>query len=353
MTASSGPHPADRPRRTSRSRYEEIRGVRYHLREWGAPDGPVLVLLHGARDASPTFQFVVDALDSGWRIVAPDWRGHGLTAWTPGSYWHAEFLCDLDVILDLIAPGRAVPIVGHSMGGNMASLYAGIRPERVSRLVLLDALGELLDRSPVRIDEILTLVLDSRTNPPREHRMDGAAALAERLLRGNRRLGPDQAAMLAEAYARELPDGKVGWPYDPAFRRSFPTMHVTEDWAACWRRIEAPVLGLLSTDFRPDAPTSHPDVVAARAAYFRRLRLHRVPETGHNIHHDAPTVVAREIEAFLAEHPTAAGRDIVADAPLTAARPPLNYEQNSGPDGDRGPEGEPVSVTEHPRPGTV
>ena len=141
------------PQRPARSRWLDVRSVAYHVREWGTPGTKPLVLLHGARDASASFQFV-DALAEDWHVLAPDWRGHGLTGWTVGSYWQAEFVADLDALLDALLPGQAVALVGHSMGGNIGSLYAGARPARVERLVMLDALGDLLHRTPVKVDEI-------------------------------------------------------------------------------------------------------------------------------------------------------------------------------------------------------
>src|ERR1700732_4646075 len=88
------------PRRASHSRFMSIRGLPYHIREWGSAQAQPLLLLHGARDASTSFQFVVDALDDDWRIIAPDWRGHGQTGWTPGNYWLSDFLVDLDAGFD-------------------------------------------------------------------------------------------------------------------------------------------------------------------------------------------------------------------------------------------------------------
>ena len=64
----------------SRSRFVDVRGLRLHLREWGEEGLPRLYLLHGWMDASPSFQFVVDALAHDWHVIAPDWRGFGRSA---------------------------------------------------------------------------------------------------------------------------------------------------------------------------------------------------------------------------------------------------------------------------------
>lgn len=292
------------PKLLSRLSRMDVRGVSYRLREWGNPEGRKLVLLHGARDASASFQFMVDALGDGWHVMAPDWRGHGGSSWTVGSYWQAEFVADLDVLMDRLSPGMAIPLVGHSMGGNMASLYAGIRPDRVESLVMLDALGDLLHRTPVNVVEILAMVLDARTAAANEHSYPDPSDLAKRLVRANRRLGQAKADFLAVAHARPLADGGVGWPYDPSFRRSLPTMYDTEDWGSVWRGITAPVLQVMSSDPRPHAPDSDLKLAAYRRSFFRDLHCATIPNTGHNLHHDAPEAVARMIASFLATRQT-------------------------------------------------
>lgn len=288
------------PKLLSRLSRIDVRGVPYRLREWGNPGDRKLVLLHGARDASASFQFIVDALGDGWHVMAPDWRGHGGSSWTVGSYWQAEFVADLDVLMETLSPDMAIPLVGHSMGGNMASLYAGIRPDRVESLVMLDALGDLLHRTPVNVTEILAMVLDARTAAANEQSYAGPPDLAKRLMRANRRLDPAKAAFLATAHARPLADGGVGWPYDPSFRRSLPTMYSADDWGSVWRGITAPVLQVMSTDTRPYAPDSDPEIASYRRSFFRNLHCAAVPNTGHNLHHDAPEAVASMIASFLA-----------------------------------------------------
>ncbi len=288
------------PQRPARSRWLDVRDVAYHVREWGTPGARPLLLLHGAQDASATFQFVVDALVGDWHVLAPDWRGHGRTGWTVGSYWQAEFVTDLDALLDEMLPGQAVAMVGHSMGGNIASLYAGARPARVDHLVMLDALGDLLNRTPVKVDEILHLVLDARLNRTDERSYASSSDLAKRLMRANRRLSPAKAAFLAEAHGRRMADGRYCWPNDPTFKRSQPTMHSVAEWGMVWSHISAPVLQLMSSDVRPNAPTSDSAETAHRRSFFRDLTCRTVADTGHNLHHDAPEAVAEAIESFMA-----------------------------------------------------
>lgn len=121
------------------SRFIDLRGLRHHLLVWGdparaTPQAPLLVLVHGWMDVAASFQFAVDALRAqpGWQerpIVALDWRGFGLSAPSGAdSYWFADYLADLDFLLDELSPGQPIDLLGHSMGGNAVMLYAGLRP---------------------------------------------------------------------------------------------------------------------------------------------------------------------------------------------------------------------------------
>jgi pimeloyl-ACP methyl ester carboxylesterase len=286
------------PRHASTSHFTKIRGVSYHFREWGRHGAPPLLLLHGIRDSSVSFQFLVDVLESEWHILAPDWRGHGLSGWTPGSYWLADFLCDLDALVSDLFAGCAVTLVGHSMGGNIASAYSGLRPKRVSRLMMLDVLGNLLDQSPVHAAEMLIRLLDAERAPETVHSHPDVAELVQRLMARSRHLEPARARFLAEANSHPLAAGGLAWRYDPTLRRSWPSLHSTEEWADCWRRIEASVLCLIASDPRRNAPTSHHDVVLERTRHFRDVTVRTVPETGHNLHQEAPEFVARALEEF-------------------------------------------------------
>ncbi|MBM3367138.1 MAG: alpha/beta hydrolase, partial [Betaproteobacteria bacterium] len=119
----------------SRSQFHEFNGLRHHVRLWGDDDAPALFLLHGWMDASASFQFVVSQLQRDWRVIAPDWRGCGLSGRPAGGYWFPDYYADLDALLALYSPDTAARVVGHSMGGVIACTYAGLRPQRVARLI--------------------------------------------------------------------------------------------------------------------------------------------------------------------------------------------------------------------------
>jgi len=282
-----------------RSSYERlrVRHLTYAIRRWGNPAARPLVLLHGVQDCAATFQFVVDALAQSWNVIAPDWRGHGHSDRAPRDYWMHDFLADLDALLDALLPGAAIDIVGHSMGGNIGGLYAGLRPERVRRFVSLDGFGPLVDRVPVNMHAALSSFLRPLPDPGA-----GYASLdqvAERLMRANHRLSPEKAAFLADHSAARDPDGRYRWLFDRSIRSSSPTLHTVAEWGDIWAGVTMPVLWIASGDIRPNAPYFGSQAFAERHRLLPHAEARQIIDSGHNLHHDQPAEVATLVEDFL------------------------------------------------------
>lgn len=170
---------------TSRSEYLDLNDARLHIRRWGNPEAPTLFLLHGWMDVSASFQFVVDELQKDWNIIAPDWRGFGPSQWLNRPYFFVEHLGDLDAIVDHYAPEGKVRLAGHSMGGILSCLYAGIRPERVASVMTLEGFG-IAPTTPDMATERYTKWLDTLKKPPRMHVYADRPSFASRLQRDNR-----------------------------------------------------------------------------------------------------------------------------------------------------------------------
>src|SRR6218665_2972832 len=113
------------PIHQAESRFLRVRDFSQHVLVWGdlaqaTPQAPLLVLVHGWMDVGASFQFVVDALCArpGWQarpIVALDWRGFGKSDNSGAdSYWFADYLADLDFVLDELSPGQPIDLLGHS-----------------------------------------------------------------------------------------------------------------------------------------------------------------------------------------------------------------------------------------------
>jgi pimeloyl-ACP methyl ester carboxylesterase len=286
----------------SESLYVQLRGLRYHCRCWGKEGAPLLFMLHGWMDVSGSFQFLVDSLRGGWRVIAPDWRGFGLTEWANGgSYWFPDYFADLDWLLEHFQPGAPATLIGHSMGGNVAAMYAGIRPERVATLVSVEGFG-LAGAKPEKAPERYARWLDELSGKaPGFRDYDTFESLAERLRGNNPRLSRERALFLARHWGRAKPDGRVELASDPAHKLVNPVLYRLEEVEACWRRVEAPVLWVSGSETQmPGTLKLSSADLAARKACFRRLSERVIPGAGHMIHHDQPERLAEAIEAFLA-----------------------------------------------------
>lgn len=287
------------PEKPSRVSEIKVRGLRTRLRTWGADGAPLLLFLHGHRDSAATFQFMIDRMRGDWRIVAPDWRGHGGSEWAPQGYWYHDYLADLDAIVDHVSPDAPVSLVGHSLGGNVGSVFSGLRPHRVRRLVSLDGFG-LRNKPAEDAPAHLRGWLDAWKKPLRERPYATREDLADRLMASNPRLPREKALYLAQDMGREV-EGGFAWTFDPRHRIPFATLHRVDEWAACWRQIEARTLWIVAGDRDKRTPREEEHSLAWRVSQIRDARSVVVPDTGHNIHHDAPQAAAEIIERFLAE----------------------------------------------------
>jgi len=288
---------------TSRSEFLTLRGLRMHLRHWGKDAAPKLFMLHGWMDVSASFQFVVDALAHDWHVIALDWRGFGLSERVANDcYWFPDYLADLDAVLDAISPEQAVSLVGHSMGGNVATLYAGVRPQRVSRLINLEGPG-LANAVPAQAPKRYAQWLDELREPPSMRSYPSREAVAERLRKNNPRLTPERALFLSDHWAASDAHGEWHIQGDPKHKIVSANLYRTEEILACWQQITAPVLWVEAehTDvwrwMRPKAEV--------RAEIDRRMRVipdvrsALINDAGHMLHHDQPEALAHLIEDFL------------------------------------------------------
>jgi pimeloyl-ACP methyl ester carboxylesterase len=275
-----------------------IRGLRYHVRRWGDAHDPKLFLLHGWMDVSASFQFLVDALRRPWHVIAPDWRGCGLSEWPQDGYWFPDYLGDLDAILQHYQPDAPVNVIGHSLGGNAACLYAGTRPGRVAKLITLEGFG-LAPTQPEQAPERYAKWLDQLRQQPSFKPYASFADLSKRLQSVNHRLDDGQALFLAHCSAKLMESGGVQLLGDPRHKNVYPVLYRIEEALACWRRVTAPVLwvGGADSSILQRLQANRQDY-ERRKACFTRFEEVIVPEAGHMLHHDQPGRVARLIEAF-------------------------------------------------------
>ena len=300
-------------RQTSRSEFVAIRQLNYHVRLWGPETSPLppLVLVHGWMDVAASYQFVVDALGGdflrGRRIIAPDWRGFGLTAppVPTDHYFFPDYLADLDQLLDHYAPGTPVDLVGHSMGGNVVMFYAGARPERIRRLVNLEGFGMPASKpakAPGRYAQWMDELKALQRGEMALKTYDSVDGVARRLMKTNPRLSQDKASWLAQHWARPNPQGQWEILGDAAHKIVNAQLFRLDEVLALYAAITAPTLAVEASD---DSLGLWWKGRYTLEEYHERLkavpdcRTAVVQDTGHMLHHDQPQAVAALIESFL------------------------------------------------------
>jgi pimeloyl-ACP methyl ester carboxylesterase len=289
------------PRRAAQHHTEELRSLKFHVHHWSGSDPQPIVLLHGWGDTGETFQFVVDELPETRTLFAIDQRGFGRSEWPPDGYWFPDYLADLDAWLERISPDAPCTLIGHSMGGNVATHYAGVRPERVRRLINLEGFGlqnTSPEQAPGRYAQWLSEVragpqFASYANYPDYDR------LTQSLLRRHRYLPKERAEFIACAWARENAQGRIELRADPRHKLVNPYLYRRDEMRACWRQIAAPVLFIAAAESEHYHRVRDVLTVEGLREDFRDVRLEVVPEAGHMVHLERPEEVARLIEDFI------------------------------------------------------
>lgn len=288
--------------KSSRSEFIPIRGLQHHVRHWGDNNAPMLFMLHGWMDVSASFQFLVDMLKRDWHVIAPDWRGFGLSSYTHAPYFFPDYLADLDGLLQAYSSEYAVNLLGHSLGANVAGIYAGIRPDRIKQLILLEGFGmpaTQSDDAPRRYSEWLDQVREA----PVLRSYARPQQIASRLQKNNPRLSNERASFLASHWAAQNDAGTWDIRADAWHKLPNPNLYRVEEVMACWKRITAPVLWVEGQNSellaRMGSPEQARSEIDRRIAHLPNVSKLMVADAGHMLQHDQPEIVAHEIEKFI------------------------------------------------------
>ena len=300
-------------RRPARSEFAPVRNLKYHVLRWGEAEStlPPLVLMHGWMDVAASYQFVVDAFSpaffQGRTIIAADWRGFGLSD-CPGhdNYWFPDYLADLDFLLDHYVGDRQIDLVGHSMGGNVVMLYAGVRPQRIRRLVNLEGFGMPAtrpDKAPKRYAQWMDELKSLHRGEQALKDYAEADGVARRLMKTNPRLPEDKAQWLARQWAR--PNAQGHWEIlgDAAHKIVNAQLYRVDEVLAAFAAITAPVLSVEASDNQMEQWWQGKYTLAEfheRLKSVPQLQQAHIADAGHMLHHDQPEKLAALIESFLA-----------------------------------------------------
>ena len=260
--------------------------LRLHYLDWGNPEKPPLLLVHGGRDHAHNWDWTAQALRDEWHVIALDHRGHGDSEWvSDGNYSAGDMVYDVAQLvhqLDL-AP---VTIVAHSMGGNVCLRYAGIFPEMVRKLVAIEGLGP----SPKVIDKMMARPVAERMREWIEKKRASSGrtprkypsiedALA-RMQAENTYLTAEQARHLTIHGVNRNEDGTFSWKFDPHLN-NWPVETGYEELKSVWGAITAPALLLYGANSWASNPEKD-----GRLGYFRTAKVIEFENAGHWLHHD-------------------------------------------------------------------
>lgn len=274
--------------------------LRLRYVDWGNRNAPLLVLVHGGRDHSRNWDWMAEELRRDWHVIAPDLRGHGDSDHSPdGNYRTEVYVYDLAQLIHQQEVAD-VSIVAHSLGGMIATRYAGLYPDKVRRLVSIEGLGlmpqEMERRAATTIDERIRDWIDEQRQlsgrSPRRY-----ASIEEALLRmmaENGHLTEDRARHLTVHGLMRNEDGTYSWKFDN-YVRSFPPVDLTPDeLRSLWTRITCPTLLIYGKQSWATSPAED-----GRLDFFRNARLSMYDHAGHWVHHDRHDAVMAEVREFL------------------------------------------------------
>lgn len=223
----------------------KAKGIEIHGLQWGDPNGPNVLALHGWLDNAESFSKLAPKLET-CNVIAVDLPGHGLSGhWHEYQHYHVwAGVEDIEHILDGLGWDR-VNLLSHSMGAAMATLYAGTFPDRVISLTVIEAIGPASGEADSAPERLANAILSMKAHNPEQKSKESTDIFIQARLNGSLKLEADSAKRIVERGLIKTNEG-FAWSNDKRLRYS-SMMRLTEDIIASFiAAIKCPVLGVFA-----------------------------------------------------------------------------------------------------------
>ena len=269
------------------SRFVEAGGVRLHYLDYGVASRPAMLCVHGGAAHAHWFDFVAPHLSADYHVLALDQRGHGDSAWAePPEYSYARYASDLAEVVEKLDL-REFVLIGHSMGGTIALMYAATHPRRVKRLIVVDSTLQMTADRVAKLREVGTR--QGASHATREEFIE-----RYRLRPASTTTAPETVRYLAQNCGRQMADGT--WRHK--FDRNVYATRESVDGLPCWNHIGIPALLVKGERSRRITP----QIFAEVKARCPHVELAEVPHSDHHVTLDNPAGFACVVKAFLGGH---------------------------------------------------
>ena len=277
--------------------------LRLHYVDWGNPDGPPMLLIHGGRDHCRNWDWVAEHFAKDYHIIAPDLRGHGDSQWeASGNYTQISYVYDIAQLLQQ-KNMHDVTVIGHSLGGAIALMYTALFPERVKKLVAIEGMGPspslAAKQAEISInDRVRSWVDDMRKLSGRlPRRYDTLDDAFKRMRDENPHLSEEQARHLTLHGANQNEDGTYSWKFDNYVRVFSMSGLPNEQVKKMYGEINCPTLLMRGEESWASDP-----VADGRTQCFNcPIEYQSFANAGHWVHHDQLDGFVDRVSEFLAK----------------------------------------------------
>ncbi len=275
--------------------------LRLHYVDWGNPDGPPMLLIHGGRDHCRNWDWVAEHFAKDYHIIAPDLRGHGDSQWeASGNYTQISYVYDIAKLLQQ-KNMHDVTVIGHSLGGAIALMYTALFPERVKKLVAIEGMGPspslAAKQAEISInDRVRSWVDDMRKLSGRlPRRYDTLDDAFKRMRDENPHLSEEQARHLTLHGANQNEDGTYSWKFDNYVRVFSMSGLPNEEVKKMYGEISCPTLLMRGEESWASDP-----VADGRTQCFNcPIEYQSFANAGHWVHHDQLDGFVDRVSEFL------------------------------------------------------